>query len=89
MNLIHLSQTFQKSTTVFDKNCFLRSIEYNLLKAYLIIWLDLHERTGLTNVINLMQIAALALNNNHSLTKINAYIKYSNAVYKYNTYSTL
>ena len=36
-----------------------------------------------------MQIAALALNNNHSLTKINAYIKYSNAVYKYNTYSTL
>ena len=38
MNLIHLSQTFQKSTTVFDKNCFLRSIEYNLLKAYLIIW---------------------------------------------------
>ena len=39
MNLLHLSQTFQKFTTVFDKNCFLRSIEYNLLKAYLIIWL--------------------------------------------------
>jgi hypothetical protein len=33
------NQTFQKSTTVFDKNCVLRSIEYNLLKAYLIIWL--------------------------------------------------
>ena len=36
-----------------------------------------------------MQIASLALNNNHSLTKINAYIKYSSAVYKYNKYSAL